>query len=205
MTAPSAIPSGRPQPAPSPEPLGQLEEGALVERVRARDPLAFDELVRRYVRRAFAVAYHVMQHREDAEDLVQDAFIAVLEQIDRFEPGRSFAPWFFRVLVNRGLNARKSRRVRRTEAVPEDAAAVSRSPHRDAEDAEFRTRLRGALRSLPERQRLVVRLAELEGFSTAEIAGIMNVAQSTVRWYLHEARRALRVALAPLEDDVRGR
>jgi RNA polymerase sigma-70 factor (ECF subfamily) len=204
MTAPSAIPSGRPQPAPSPEPLGQLEESALVERVRARDPLAFDELVRRYVRRAFAVAYHVMQHREDAEDLVQDAFIAVLEQIDRFESGRAFAPWFFRVLVNRGLNARKSRRVRRTEAVPEDAAAVGRSPHRDAEDAEFRTRLRGALQSLPERQRLVVRLAELEGFSTAEIAGIMNVAQSTVRWYLHEARRALRVALAPLEDDVRG-
>lgn len=202
MTAPSAIPSGRHQPAP--EPLGQLEEPALVERVRARDPLAFDELVRRYLRRAFAVAYHVMQHREDAEDLVQDAFIAVLEQIDRFEPGRAFAPWFFRVLVNRGLNARKSRRVRRTESVPEDAAALGRSPHRDAETAEYRTRLRGALRGLPERQRLVVRLAELEGFSTAEIAGIMNVAQSTVRWYLHEARRALRVALAPLEDDVRG-
>jgi RNA polymerase sigma-70 factor (ECF subfamily) len=180
----------------------RLDEGELIGRVRHRDAAAFDELVRRYLRRAFAVAYHVMQHREDAEDLVQDAFITVLEQIDRYDPARPFAPWFFRIVVNRGLNARKSRRVRQTEAVPEGTASAGATPEILAERAEVYARLRAAVDALPERHRLIVRLVELEGFSTAEVAHMLDLAPSTVRWYLHEARHRLRGALAPWHGGV---
>lgn len=185
------------------QPLGALLEPALLDLVRQRDPIAFDELVRRYLRRAFAVAYHVMHHREDAEDLVQETFITVLEQIDRFDRERAFAPWFFRILVNRGLNARKSRTVRQTEQMPQDTAGGEGPPDGVTERRELAERVRAAVDQLPERQRLILRLSELEGFSSVEIADILDLSQGTVRWYLHEARNALRVTLAPLADEVR--
>lgn len=174
-------------------------DARLVERVRRGDARAFDDLVARHMRRAFGVAYRLMGQREDAEDLVQDAFLAALERIDTFRPGRSFSPWFYRILVNRGLNARRARSLRTTVPIPESAAARSPSPDRMAEQGELREELRAALASLPERQRVVVELFELEGFSGPEIAGILEISEGTVRWHLHEARRALRRALAPFE------
>jgi RNA polymerase sigma-70 factor (ECF subfamily) len=175
------------------------DEAELVERVRRGDGGAFDTLVTRYMRRAFSVAFRVLGQREDAEDLVQDTFMVVLQRIDTFEPGRAFAPWFFRILVNRGLNARKARALRAVDEIPETASSSGPSPEREAERAELRDRLRAALAGLPERQRLVVELFELEGFAGPEIAEIMEISDGTVRWHLHEARKALRKTLAPYE------
>lgn len=175
------------------------DEGALVERVRAGDGRAFEVLVNRYMRRAFAVAYRVMGQKEDAEDLVQEAFMAVLQRIDTFQAGRPFAPWFFRILVNRGLNARKARSLRAVDEIPETAAHLGPTPERHAETAELRDRLRQAMAVLPERQRIIVELFELEGFGGPEIAEILEISDGTVRWHLHEARKTLRKALAPYE------
>lgn len=175
------------------------DEHGLVERVRRGDPGAFDSLVSQYMRRAFAVAYRLLGNREDAEDLVQETFMAVLRKIDSFERGRAFSPWFFRILVNRGLNARKSRALRTGDELPEHAADGGASPERAAEQAELRARLRTALNGLPERQRVIVELFELEGFSGPEIAEILEISDGTVRWHLHEARRTLRQVLAAYE------
>lgn len=183
--------------ADPPAPSGAEEESALVERVRRGDPAAFDALVSRHLKRAFSVAYRLLGQREDAEDLVQDAFLAALEKIGTFHEGRSFGPWFFRILVNRGLNARKARSLRRTEALPEEAAGGGVSPLREAERAELREHLAGALDGLPDRQRTIVRLFELEGFTSPEIAEILELSDGTVRWHLHQARQKLREALAP--------
>jgi RNA polymerase sigma factor (sigma-70 family) len=196
-------PAAHPAP-PSPEAIGArppdadaAAEAALVERVRAGDPAAFDALVTAYMRRAFSVAYRLMGQREDAEDLVQETFLAVLEKIHTFQPGRPFSPWFFRVLVNRGLNARKSRSLRSVDEIPESAATSLASPERDAERAELRDGVKTAMEALPDRQRTIVRLFELEGFSSPEIAEILGISEGTVRWHLHEARKTLRGALAP--------
>lgn len=187
-------------PFPSgPAPAAPDDEAELVERVRGGDGRAFDTLVTRYMRRAFSVAFRVLGQREDAEDLVQDTFLVVLQRIDTFEPGRAFAPWFFRILVNRGLNARKARALRAVDEIPETASSAGPSPEREAERAELRDRLHTALAALPERQRLVVELFELEGFPGPEIAEILEISDGTVRWHLHEARKALRKTLAPYE------
>lgn len=193
LTGEERQPAGR-EPGPaSPE----VDDSALVERVRAGDVAAFDGLVERHMKRAFAVAYRLLGHRQDAEDLVQDAFLAALEKIDTFHAGRSFAPWFYRILVNRGLNSRKARSLRKTEALPPDALSSSPSPLRETERAELREWLREAMGHLPERQRTVVQLFELEGFSSPEIAEILDLSDGTVRWHLHQARHTLREALAP--------
>lgn len=177
-----------------------IDEARLIEAVRRGDAAAFDGLVRRYMRRAYAVAFRLLEHREDAEDLVQDAFLTALEKIDTFHPGRPFGPWFFRILVNRGRNFRASRARRATLPLPAETAAQTASPARDTERAELRTLIAAALEQLPERQRLIVELFELEGFSGAEIAAMLDMPPGTVRWNLHQARGTLRKILAPLGE-----
>jgi RNA polymerase sigma-70 factor (ECF subfamily) len=173
------------------------EESALVERVQGGDSAAFDVLVRRYIRRAFTVAFRLLSHREDAEDLVQETFMILLRQIDTFELGRPFGPWMYRVLINRGLNARKARALRRTEALPDDVMGAERTDLA-VERAEVRARFRSALDALPPRQRIVIELIELDGFTRGEVADALAISDATVRWHVHDAWRTLRRVLAPL-------
>lgn len=173
------------------------EESALVARVQRGDTAAFDVLVRRYIRRAFTVAFRLLGHREDAEDLVQETFMILLRQIANFQLGRPFGPWMYRILINRGLNARKARALRRTETLPDDVRS-SEAPDRELERAEVRARFRSALTTLPPRQRLVVELIELDGFTRGEVAEALEISEATVRWHVHDAWRTLRRVLAPL-------
>jgi RNA polymerase sigma-70 factor, ECF subfamily len=183
-----------------PETLSTVEEISdedLVERVRGGEIAAYDGLVSRHMRSAFSVAFRLLGQREDAEDLVQDAFMVALEKIDTFREGHRFAPWFFRILVNRGLNARKARSLRQTDALPAEVSSGGPSPHTEAERSELREQLAIAMATLPERQQTIVKLFELEGFTSPEIAAILELSDGTVRWHLHQARQTLRKALAP--------
>ena len=149
-------------------------------------------LVRRYLPRAHQVARRLMQDPDDADDLVQDAFLRVLERIATFDVTRAFEPWFTRLLVNLGLDQRRKQSVRRTESQDPARLPGGPRPDREAERAELRSSLSRALEQLPDRQRLIVTLFEIDGHSTEEIAGMLKVSQVTVRWHLHQARRALR-------------
>jgi len=171
------------------------EERQLLERVQAGETAAFDELVRRYLRPAFAIAYRVLKQREDAEDVAQESLLAVLETIHRFDTSRPFGAWLYRIVTNRALNARKSRSIRQAEPVAEEMVAPGESPQDASERSEARDRLERALAGLPERQALIVRLFELEGLSSVEIGSMLDLSDGTVRWHLHQARGALREAL----------
>ncbi len=178
------------------------DETRLVERVRRGDREAFAILVDRYAGQAFAIAYGFLQHVEDAEDLVQDAFLRALERIDRLRRGSAFAPWFHRLLVNAALNRRKYLARRRTHDLPAQAATPD-SPAADSERAELRRRLAGALRSLPDELESVVILHDLEGFTHPEIAAMLGIPEGTSRSHLSRARRLLRAKLAEY-DKKRG-
>ena len=206
MPCPPAVTGGRRDPVPAPNPAPETpdpHEAAAIVRVQGGDTAAFDLLVRRYMRPAFAVAYRVLGHREDAEDVVQEAFLAALANIRTFDTSRRFGPWLYRIVVTRGLNFRKSRSRRTTEAL-DDAGVASGAPGpaAAAEHAGLRATIATALGQLPERQRMVVQLFELDGFSGAEIAAMLGISPGTVRWYLHEARHALRGMLAHLQESA---
>jgi RNA polymerase sigma-70 factor (ECF subfamily) len=171
-------------------------DAALVLQVRRGDPGAFDTLLRRYLKPAFAVAYRILGQREDAEDLVQEAFVAVLEHIDSFDVQREFRPWLLRIVANRAINARQHRARRRTESIPDDAASGTRSPAADVERHELQERLRRALETLPERQRTIVQLSGFDGLNSTDIGEILQIPAGTVRYELHQARRALRESLS---------
>lgn len=176
-------------------------DAELVARVQRGDREAFDWLARRYAKRAFAVANRLLQNAADAEDVVQDSFIATVNAIDSFDPGRPFGPWFMRIVVNKGLTAIRSRAAEATHVRGSgllEGDAVAESTESLHERAEIRDRFRAALQLLPQRQQLIVQLADVEGFTSAEIAGQLAIPSGTVRWLLHQARETLREALAPL-------
>jgi RNA polymerase sigma-70 factor, ECF subfamily len=182
--------------------IESVRDALLVERVLHGDAAAYGELVARHMRRAFSIAYRILEHREDSEDVVQDSFLRALERFDTLERGRPFHPWFYRIVVNQALNFRRSRSTRRTEALPATLAADTESPVTTTEHAALSTRLRAALDGLPEQQRIVIQLADMEGLNSTEIAVILEIPAGTVRWHLHEARRTLRTVLEPLKEDT---
>ena len=170
-------------------------DAALIGRVRAGDPSAFDALVTAYLRPAFQTAYRVVGHREDAEDLVQECFIAAYQYLDSFDVERPFGPWLNRIVVNRGANLRRSRLRRQTE--PEtDGVSSAPSALDESTRTETRELLTKALATLSDRQRLIVTLFDVDEMTSAEIGERLSIAPGTVRWHLHEARRVLRGALS---------
>lgn len=173
-----------------------LEEQRVLEAVRGGDSSAFGLLVDRYLSRAVALASRILRHREDAEDLVQDAFLLALKHIEDFDATRPFWPWLSRIIVNRGLDLAAARSIRSADSLGDDVPDRGDSPAVAAERSDFFARVREAIGGLPPRRRLVVELFELEGFSIAEIAGMLDAAPATVRWHLHTARRDLRKGLA---------
>ena len=183
-------------PAPADDRAAARErDAALVGRIRAGDARAFDGLVHAYMRQAFQLAYRVVGHREDAEDLVQEAFLAAYQYLDSYDSERPFGPWLMRIVLNRGANLRRSRARRETE--PEvDAVSPAPSALDESERSEARVMLTRALAGLSERQRMIVTLFDVDGMTSTEIGDVLDLAPGTVRWHLHEARRTLRGALS---------
>ena len=167
----------------------------LITRVRRGDPSAFDALVHAYMRQAFQLAYRVVGHREDAEDLVQEAFLAAYQYLDSFDVERPFGPWLMRIVLNRGANLRRSRARRETE--PEtDGVSSAPSALEESEQTEVREQLVRAMAQLSDRQRLIVTLFDVDGRTSTEIGEMLDLSAGTVRWHLHEARQRLRAALS---------
>ena len=177
------------------------DERTLIQRVKRGDSAAYDVLVRRYLARAYAIAHRVVGNRDDAEDVVQDAFIRALRYIRGFDDRQPFSPWLGRLVMNTALDARARRAREATEPERLDTASPGVSPHLALERQEVRDRFAVALASLPERQRLILARFEVDGLTTGEIAEELGIAPETVRWHLHQARHALRAPLRVLRDD----
>lgn len=175
--------------------LDREDEKDLLVRVQAGDRGAFDLLVRRHLPRARLLARRLMQDPEDADDLVQDAFLRALERIGTFDASRAFEPWFTRLLVNLSRDQHRKQNLRRTESHDPERVPGGVRADRDFERAELRNSLEQALQALPDRQRLILTLFEIDGESTDEIARMLKVSKVTIRWHLHQAKRTLRALL----------
>ena len=177
-------------------------DAALIRRVRAGDTAAFDALVAAYMRPAFQMAYRVVGHREDAEDLLQESFLAAYQYLDSFDVERPFGPWLNRIVLNRGANLRRSRTRRQTEPEMEGVSAAP-SALEESTRTEARELLNRALATLSDRQRMIVTLFDVDGLTSTEIGERLELAPGTVRWHLHEARRVLRGALSSYFEEGR--
>lgn len=182
-------------------PESELSDRALVKRVRRGRADAFGELVRRYLRPALAVAWEFTESRDDAEDIVQEAFARALRGLDGFDDRRPFRPWFFTILRNVGRNVAAWRGRWGYEPLSETLPAQGGDPLSEAERRELREHVEVGLELLSPMQRTCFRLCDLEGFSAVDVADMLGLEDSTVRVHLHRARRGLRETLRPLRDE----
>ncbi len=171
------------------------DEPALVVRVQQGDAEAYAVLVQRHLARGYRIAWRVLQHREDAEDAVQDAFLRALERIDQCDPERSFGPWFFRIVATTAINRQRSARRRETEELSEREISAAVGPADAASLSILRSDVDAALATLPPVQRHLIELVTFEEFTPTEAAQLLDMPPGTARWHLHEARKALRTQL----------
>jgi RNA polymerase sigma-70 factor (ECF subfamily) len=162
----------------------------LVKRARKGEPAAFDELVRRHLRAAYAVALAVLGRPADADDIAQDAFLVALEKLDDCRDPARFSGWLIQIVRNRALHALEKRTLRDGGDDAADTAS-----HAAPADVVLRRQLLAALATLTPVQREVVLLHDLDEWTHAEIADALGLTETNCRQHLFTARRALRGAL----------
>ena len=184
------------QPSEGPARIPSEGEARIVARTLAGDKAAFGILVEQYAPQARRVARAVLGDPDEADDAAQDGFLSALVKLSQFDARRPFGPWLMRIVANAATDRRRRRNVRRAE--PLDPSLVGGGPRPDTEAvrSELGERLRAALAELPERRRTAVVLFDVEGYSHAEIAGILGIPEGTVRSEVFHGRRRLRALLA---------
>ena len=170
-------------------------DAQLVERARLGDAAAFDALVRRYIRPAYATALVVVGDPLDAEDICQDVFVRVIERLEECRSPDRFAGWFFAIVRSTAQNYQRRERVRKAEPLAPGMAQHRADPARDAERADLRTRLGAALAQLSQVESDVVLLHDLEGWPHRAIAAALGITEVYARQHLFTARRKLRASL----------
>lgn len=162
----------------------------LVRAARRGDATATEQLVRRHLRAAYAVALAVLGRPADAEDIAQDAFMIAIDKLDDCREPARFSGWLVQIVRNRALHALDKRKLR--DASDEVADAVAHVP---ASDVVLRGQLLAAFETLTPVQREVVLLHDLDEWTHAEIADALGLTETNCRQHLFTARRALRARL----------
>lgn len=174
------------------------EEAALIARIRRGESHLYGTLVDRYQRRLWWSCLRMLGDPDEAEDVVQEAFVRAWERLDRFDPTHRFYTWLFTIARNRCLNALRRRNTWGSRSLSGDDPPVL--PARDdagagVEDRELARALAECLETLPDDQRDVFDLRHAEDFRYAEIAAVLEISQGTVMSRLHRARERMRDCL----------
>lgn len=182
------------------------DDTALVHAAKEGDMAAFERLVERHTAMIFRVAMHIMNSREDAEDVVQDAFLKAFQNLQRFEERSSFSTWLTRIAVNAALMKLRSSRRATIISIDQEAeeggtladkvADWKPNPEQLYSRTELREILQRALASLPRSYRVVFMLRDIEGLPAAEIAEILELSIPNVKARLFRARLKLREHLS---------
>jgi RNA polymerase sigma-70 factor (ECF subfamily) len=210
---------------PPPAPAARDEEQLLVRALRERDEEAFVSLLDQLYSPMLRLARAYVRSREEAEEAVQDTWLAVLGGLGRFEGRSSLKTWIFRILVNRArTRAKREARLVPFSSVEHGAARTPSdrtapisewlfsqstlplpwhgdsleppSPDAAVLSAELRARVDSAIRCLPPRQQAVITLRDLEGWTPEEVCTLLEITEANQRVLLHRARVRVRDALA---------
>lgn len=184
----------------------QTDELALVDRSRAGDASAFNELVQRYERKIYRLAKHITQNDEDAEDVLQESFLKAYTHLDSFQGDSKFYTWLVRIAVNEALMKLRKRKTDRTVSLDEpqdtgedlvarEIAVWDDDPEKKYSREELAEILDSAVQSLKPSFRTVFVLRDIEELSTEDTAETLGISIPAVKSRLLRARLQLREKL----------
>jgi len=174
--------------------MPEIDDATLIRQVLAGDVDAYEGVVRRYQDRLYWMAYKLLGNHDDACDVAQEAFIRAYRRLDRFDLGRRFYTWIYRIAFNLSVDRLRERsRAGRSPLLSEFVDAG------DAPDAgllgeELRREVRETLSELPAHYRALLLLRDVEGQTGKAISVASGVGHATVRWRIHRARKLFRAA-----------
>jgi RNA polymerase sigma-70 factor (ECF subfamily) len=178
-----------------------VDERALVRRAQKGDKLAFETLVQRHQHRVFAVARGILKRQEDVEDIAQQVFVKAYFSLQRFDQRAAFSTWLYKITVNECWDLLRKRKARPlvyesdfNEEQSRQYSASEREAGRGPDTSErmaMRQRLDTMLGQLDKRDRAMLVLKEVEGFSVEEIAATLGLNANTVKVRLFRARRRI--------------
>lgn len=189
-------------------------EEQLVERLKRQDEAAFNELVRLYQGRVFRLVLHMLKDRAEAEDLAQEVFVTVFKSIHGFRGDSKLSTWLYRVAANHAKNRlkylqRRARGLKKeldelTDASAIDSATMNTSsrlarPDEQAQGNQLEKLVQKAMGELPDEQRELVVLRDIENLTYEEIQELTGLASGTVKSRLHRARLALATRVRELQ------
>ncbi len=192
-----------------------LSDDLLVKRAQDGDRNALNELVNRYERKTYNLAYRLMGNHADASDAAQEALVRVCLRLHNFRGESAFSTWLFRVVTNTCLDELRRRgRLRHAsldDTMPLEEGAVQRqapdeadSPVEYAERHEVQAAVQRAIKRLPDEYRVVVVMRDIQGLSYHEIAALLDTTLGTIKSRLHRARQALRSIIRNTEANKLG-
>ena len=179
------------------------DEAAIVAQARLGDAKAFSELLRRYEGKIFRLALHITQNREDAEDVLQEAFLKAYEHLDQFQGQSKFYTWIVRIAVNQALMKLRKRKTDRSvsldetidtgeDTVAREIAAWDENPEQQYSREEINEILSSAIDGLAPIYRAVFVLRDVDDLSTEETAEALELSVPAVKSRLLRARLQLR-------------
>jgi RNA polymerase sigma-70 factor, ECF subfamily len=178
---------------------GPMPDAEVVRRVVAGERSLYALLLPRYNQRLFRVVRAILRRDDDAEDAVQQAWVAAFENLARFRGESSFATWLTRIAVNEALGRLRARKRRGDLALvdqnSDDRATEHPSPEEDVAAREMGVLLEEKIDALPELYRVVFVMREVEELGTADTAACLGLSEEAVRVRLHRARHMLQESL----------
>ena len=161
----------------------------LVNRTLRGERNAFGELVDRYQKVVFNLAYRVTGNEQDAEDVAQTVFLKVYENLATYNPKYQFFSWMYRIAINEAVNNKK--KVRHSVELSEDLAVPERTPHDDVVAMDVENQIGVAIMSLTPENRAILLLRHYQEFSYKDIAYIMDLSEQKVKSRLFSSRQKL--------------
>jgi RNA polymerase sigma-70 factor, ECF subfamily len=192
-----------------------IDELTLVQAAKKGDLEAFSQLVKRYDRNIFRIAQHITHNEEDAQDVVQEAFLKAYRNLQQFQGNSKFYTWLVRIAVNEALMKLRRRRADKTVSIDEDVETEDGSMPREVADwspnpeqlygqSELGDILKKTIQGLPPGFRTVFVLRDVEGMSTEETAEMLGLSVPAVKSRLLRARLQLRERLSKYFKSKRG-
>jgi len=197
------MPTEDPPPAVERSEWRSLSDDDVVRRVLAGEASLFEVLMRRYNQRLFRVARAVLKDPDEAEDVMQHAYVKAFEHLTQFEGRARFSTWLTKIALYEALGRARKREPPRRSAAPQEPARPTvdaiesgdPDPEQQTLQSEARSLLENSIGSLPPAYRTVFVMREIEGLDTAETAECLEVSEDVVKTRLSRARVMLRKAL----------
>lgn len=181
-------------------------QGSIIEKCKNNDRKAQLQLYNKYCDGMFHVAYRFMKSVEDAEDVMQEAFVKAFKKLHQYNGEVAFGAWLKRIVINQCIDQLKyeKQELLSLEDRPYEAAAEENDVHGIAEEEVLKTHVIAAIVTLPEKYRMVVMLYLIEGYDHQEISEILGISETASRTKLLRGKKKLQMYLKEFSNSITG-